>query len=65
MKVNVGKTDRSIRVVLGLVVVALGLYYGSWWGAIGLVPLITGLFGSCPAYWLLGISTCPMQAKGA
>ncbi|MCW8957049.1 MAG: DUF2892 domain-containing protein, partial [Gammaproteobacteria bacterium] len=33
------------------------------WGLIGLVPLITGLFGFCPAYKLLGMSTCPITDK--
>jgi len=31
------------------------------WGWIGVVPLVTGLLGVCPAYSLLGASTCPVR----
>ncbi|MDX1545738.1 MAG: DUF2892 domain-containing protein [Rhodothermales bacterium] len=60
---NVGTLDRSIRVVLGLVLLVLGLVFGSWWGLVGLVPLLTGLAGRCPAYRLFGFSTCPLAAR--
>ena len=62
MKVNVGQTERIIRVVVGVVIVGVGVAYGSWWGAIGLVPLATGLTGWCPPYALLGINTCSKAA---
>ncbi|HLT48160.1 MAG TPA: DUF2892 domain-containing protein [Rubricoccaceae bacterium] len=58
LPVNVGPTDRAIRVGVGLFVLALGLAYESWWGLAGLVPLATGLAGRCPAYALLGVGTC-------
>jgi len=57
MQLNVGKTERAVRVIAGLVIIGAGIYYHSWWGAIGLVPLATGLMGWCPPYQLLGIST--------
>lgn len=57
MKRNIGKTDRIIRVLIGLIVIALGAYFKSWWGAIGLLPIITAAVGWCPPYRLLGIST--------
>lgn len=57
MQCNVGKTDRTIRLIAGVVIIAAGLYYQSWWGAIGIVPLLTGAFRWCPPYQLLGIST--------
>ena len=57
MECNVGKTDRTIRIIAGLVIIAAGLYYQSWWGAIGIVPLLTGALGRCPPYQWLGIST--------
>ena len=65
--INEGMLDRVVRVVVGLVLVAaaLGLYgpvYATVWGWIGLVPLLTGLFGYCPVYQILGISTCPRKA---
>lgn len=64
MKTNVGNLDRSLRIIAGLVLIALAATGTvGWWGWIGLVPLATGLLGSCPAYSLLGIKTCPMQRK--
>ena len=58
MKINVGNTERLLRIIAGVVIIALGLYYGSWWGVIGLVPLLTGLFRFCPLYTMLGMNTC-------
>nr|WP_317199152.1 DUF2892 domain-containing protein [uncultured Psychrobacter sp.] len=58
MKVNVGSTDRRLRIIAGIVIIALGVYFQSWWGIIGLVPLLTGLFRSCVLYSILGINTC-------
>ena len=57
MQCNVGKTDRMIRKVAGVVIIAAGIYYQSWWGAIGIVPLLTGALRWCPPYQLFGIST--------
>lgn len=64
MEINVGQIDRLIRIVLGLVLLSLPLWLDSpwrWLGLIGLMPLFTGLFGRCPGYRLLGMSTCPMR----
>jgi hypothetical protein len=57
-KQNVGAVDRIIRIVVGLVLIAL-VFVGpkTAWGWIGLVPLITGIVRTCPAYSLLGIAT--------
>jgi len=57
MKRNIGKTDRIIRVVVGLLIMAVGIYYRSWWGAIGLAPILTAAAAWTPAYALFGIST--------
>jgi len=64
MKTNEGNFDRVLRVAAGLVLVALTLTgaIGAW-GWIGVVPVLTGLIGWCPAYTLLGFSTCPMKAR--
>jgi hypothetical protein len=62
MKCNIGKTDRIIRVLIGLIVIAIGVYLKSWWGAIGLVPFFSAAIGWCGLYTLFGISTC--KAKG-
>lgn len=64
MKTNVGSVDRTIRVVLGLALLSLlftlegGL---RWIGLVGLVPLATAAAGWCPAYALLGLSSCPLD----
>lgn len=58
MKKNVGTIDRSIRAIAGVAAIAAGVYFQSWWGAIGVVLLGTALIGWCPPYSLLGISTC-------
>lgn len=54
--------ERVARVVVGLVLLAL-VFVGPQtpWGLIGVVPLLTGLLGSCPIYTLLGMSTCPVK----
>lgn len=59
MKVNMASWDRIIRVVVGLVLIALSLSGTiGLWGWIGIVPVVTGLIGMCPLYSLIGISTC-------
>ncbi len=62
MKPNEGMVDRVIRVVVGLVLLAL-VFTGPHtpWGWVGILPLITGLIGFCPAYSLLGLRTCPIR----
>mgnify|MGYP000682711193 FL=1 len=59
MNRNVGNTDRILRVVAGLILISL-VFIGpkTVWGWVGLIPLITGLFRWCPAYTLVGVSTC-------
>jgi hypothetical protein len=59
MRSNVGGVDRILRAVAGLVVLSL-VFVGpqSWWGLLGLIPLVTAVVSFCPAYPLLGASTC-------
>jgi len=57
MKRNVGSIDRLLRIILGLIIAIFGVYFDSWWGVIGIIPLATGLFQFCPLYWPLKIST--------
>ncbi|RMF55952.1 MAG: DUF2892 domain-containing protein [Calditrichaeota bacterium] len=57
MKCNVGKTDRIFRIILGVVILALGWYFKSWWGLIGIVPLVTGAIGWCALYVPLKLNT--------
>jgi hypothetical protein len=56
--------DRGLRVALGLALLAL-FFFGprTPWGLVGLVPLATGLLGTCPLYILFGISTCPLKTR--
>jgi Protein of unknown function (DUF2892) len=60
--VNQHPLERMVRVVLGVVLLGLALSGTSAWGYIGVVPLLTGTIGSCPAYTLFGLSTCPIKA---
>jgi hypothetical protein len=66
MKANVGNADRTLRVLIGLAVLAVVVLVegpARWLGLIGLVPLLTGLFGYCPLYAVLGFDTCPLAKK--
>lgn len=56
---NENTIDRVLRVLLGAVLIAL-VFVGPQtpWGWVGVIPLVTGLVGSCPIYTVLGLSTC-------
>jgi hypothetical protein len=56
---NLGTLDRILRVAIGLALLSL-VFVGpqTLWGLLGLVPLLTALVGYCPAYSLVGLSTC-------
>jgi hypothetical protein len=65
MKCNVGKTDRIFRVIAGGLLIGAGYYTGGTAGCVmsivGLVPLLTGMAGYCPAYTLFKIDSCKPQ----
>ena len=63
MQCNVGGADRAVRIVIGLAIILTGIYFQSWWGAIGLITLATGIFKMCPAYLPFGLSTCKTENK--
>ena len=68
MTSNIGNTDRIIRIVAGIAIMAsFFLLDGNarLLGLIGIVPLATGLFRWCPAYALLGLNTCGTAGKSA
>lgn len=62
---NVGTIDRVLRIVAGLILIAL-VFVGPQtpWGWVGLIPIATALIGWCPAYRLLGMSTCALERRG-
>jgi hypothetical protein len=62
MTVNEGVVDRALRIIVGMVLIAL-VYTDKIgvWGWIGVVPLVTGAVGMCPLYAILGIRTCPAK----
>jgi hypothetical protein len=59
---NEGTADRVIRIVVGLGLLSL-VFLGPQtpWGYVGLIPLATGLAGTCPAYRIFGFKTCSLQ----
>jgi len=61
---NEHSIERALRVIVGLALLAL-VFVGphTLWGLVGLVPLATGLLGSCPLYTVLGISTCSIANR--
>ena len=58
MKCNIGKVDRMIRILLGVAIISVGIYFKSWWGAVGLILLLTAAIRWCPAYIPFGFSNC-------
>ena len=63
MTMNVGMIDRIARIIVGIALIAFALGYiapgtsWAWVGWIGVVPILTAIFGTCPAYSLFGMST--------
>jgi hypothetical protein len=67
METNIGWIDRAIRIAVGALLIAFAVPVGfpatgwNWIGWIGAIPLLTGLFGYCPLYAALGVSTVPAR----
>ncbi len=61
MTPNIGPLDRTLRIILGLGLIAASLagLIGPW-GYIGIIPLVTAAVRFCPAYRLVGLNTCPL-----
>lgn len=57
MKRNMGGFDKSFRLVAGIIILLVGFIYESWWGLIGIIPIVTSFVGFCPFYVPLKIST--------
>ncbi|MEZ6024399.1 MAG: DUF2892 domain-containing protein [Hyphomonadaceae bacterium] len=62
MKVNEGIIDRGLRVVVGAGILSLAFVGPQTpWAYLGVIPLLTGVVGFCPAYALFGINTCGVR----
>ncbi len=58
MTCNIGHTDRILRITVGVTLIGLAVFgITGPWAWIGVIPLATGIFRTCPAYNLLGINT--------
>ena len=57
MQCNLSKTDRVVRVIVGVGLLGAGWYFKTWWGLLGVPLLINAAMGVCGLYRLLGIST--------
>ena len=61
MTKNEGNIDRAVRVILGIIILALWFILpgnAKYFALIGLIPLVTALIGWCPLYSIFGINTC-------
>jgi hypothetical protein len=64
MTKNIGSLDRGLRIVVGCLLIAFAMPVGfpvtgwNWVGWIGIVPLVTAILGTCPAYGLFGVNSC-------
>ncbi|WP_353234498.1 DUF2892 domain-containing protein [Diaphorobacter ruginosibacter] len=64
MKFNVGGFDRALRIIIGLVLIALAATGTvGWWGWLGVIPLLTGLMRFCPFYSIFKWNTCPLSKR--
>ena len=61
MKKNIGKVDKTVRILLGATIIAIGAHMNNVYGILGIIPIITAQVGLCPLYTLLHISTKPKQ----
>ena len=62
MKANIGPIDRVVRIVAGLAILGAGYYFRTWWGLVGILPMLTAVVRFCPAYVPFGLSTCPRKS---
>jgi hypothetical protein len=61
MKKNIGNVDKAIRIIIGILIAAAGIYLKSWWGLLAIVPIATALVSFCGLYSIIGVSTCKMK----
>lgn len=63
MTKNIGDLDRALRVIAGLSILGVGLYLKTWWGLIGVIPLISASIRWCPLYLPFGLNTLRKKIK--
>ena len=71
MKLNLGKLDISLRTLVGLGSIGMGVYmafylgniYGLALGFMGGILLMTAMLRWCPVYALIGFNSCPITGK--
>ena len=63
MEKNIGESDRIFRFAAGIAIIIIGIVAKSWWGIIGIVPIITASISHCPVYLPFGINTCKLDKK--
>ena len=62
---NEHPAERAVRVLVGIGLLAIAFVGPKTpWGYLGIIPLLTGLIGSCPLYTVFGFSTCPVKDRG-
>ncbi|NKD55310.1 MULTISPECIES: DUF2892 domain-containing protein [unclassified Haematospirillum] len=64
MKRNMGTIDRALRLIAGVALIGSALVGAiDVWGYVGVIPLLTAVFGYCPVYVLFGFQTCPLETE--
>lgn len=61
MKKNIGKTDKVIRIIIGLIAMFLGITESAWFFVLAGMAFITAYTGKCGLYKIFGINTCPIE----
>ena len=63
IKENVGGIDRTLRIIVGVMLIAVGAWYLNWWGIVGIVLILTALMSWCPLYLPFGFSTSSKEKE--
>ncbi len=63
MEKNIGKTDITIRVIVGLIALYLAYAYNVWWLVLAVIALGTATMGKCPLYAMFKKKSKPVAAK--
>jgi len=62
MQANIGKADRLIRIIIGVIIMGIGMYFKTWWGALGVIPIVVASLRFCPLYVPFKINTSVNKA---